>query len=141
MRGVDEEGGVDEDDAEAPEGGGRADHSAPGNSFLASIRNSFFLAAINFFMPVLDKMFHINCNTLEHSCIIQNASYFVSNCVSICHNIVGFSFSSWHCTLRIGVWSVAGSLRPHTFLPLKSGVIVVVRSRTSVSSGFCKGEE
>ena len=37
----------------------------------------------------LDKMFHITCNTLEHSCIMQNASYFVSNCVSIGHNVGG----------------------------------------------------
>ena len=37
----------------------------------------------------LDKMFHIIHNTLEHSGIMQNASYFVSNCVSIGHNIDG----------------------------------------------------
>ena len=37
----------------------------------------------------LDKMFHKICNTLEHSGIMQNASYFVSNCVSIDHNIDG----------------------------------------------------
>ena len=37
----------------------------------------------------LDKMFHIIHNTLEHSGIMQNASYFVSNCVSIGHNIGG----------------------------------------------------
>ena len=34
-------------------------------------------------------MFHKICNTLEHSGIMQNASYFVSNCVSIGHNIDG----------------------------------------------------
>ena len=47
---VDEEGGEDEEEDETPGGGGRAGHSASGNSFLASIRNSFFLAAINFYL-------------------------------------------------------------------------------------------
>ena len=46
MRGVGEVGGVDEEDDEAPGGGGRAGHSASRNSFLASNRNNF-LAAIN----------------------------------------------------------------------------------------------
>ena len=34
-----------------------------------------------------DKMFRIICSTLEHPYIMQNASYFASNCVSIGHNI------------------------------------------------------
>ena len=50
MREVDEEDRVDKEDDEAHEGGGRAGHLASGNSFLASIRNSFFLAAINFYL-------------------------------------------------------------------------------------------
>ena len=48
MREVDEEDRVDKEDYEAHEGGGRAGHLASGNSFLASIRNSFFLTALNF---------------------------------------------------------------------------------------------
>ena len=34
-------------------------------------------------------MVHILCNTVEHSCVMQNVSYFVSNYVNIGHDIGG----------------------------------------------------
>ena len=70
----------------------------------------------------LDKLSYIICNTLEHSCIMQNASYFVSNCVSIGHNTGGLLLFFMVLDSENRVWSVAGSLRPHTFLPLKTGI-------------------
>ena len=62
----------------------------------------------------LGNMFHILCNALEHYSIMQNAWYFVSNCISIGHNIGGlllcfmalYSENSWLVGQLVG-WLVS----------------------------------
>ena len=70
----------------------------------------------------LDKMFHIIHNTLEHSGIMQNASYFLSNCVSIGHNVGGLLlFFMALYSERRSLVSCRITKAAH-FLPLKSGI-------------------
>ena len=78
-------------------------------------------------------MFHIILKTLEHSGIMQNASYFVSNCVSIGHNIGGLLlfFMALYSENRSLV-SCRITKATH-FLPLKSGIQHVYKFSWNIS--------